>query len=98
MSDHIDPDAEAVVLGTFDSLETQGFGRFSMARYVVRDLTRAGLLATPEHDAAVKASGLRMAASALYDDDRANGKHGHPLSVASWLRELADRIERDATA
>lgn len=60
---------------------------------IARALADAGRLATPESHAAAKASALRMAANALYGDDRANGKHSHPLSVASWLRELADRIE-----
>lgn len=46
------------------------------------------------HDAAVRAGALRMAANTLYDDDRANGRHGHPPSLAGWLRDLADRIER----
>lgn len=59
----------------------------------MRDVDMADLIR--ERDAEVKASGLRMAANALYDDDRANGKHGHHLSLAAWLRDLAHRIERE---
>ena len=59
-------------------------------------LDAAGLLVTPEHDAAVAAKALREAAEEVYGDDRAAGPYSHPLSAASWLRERADRIEREA--
>ena len=59
-------------------------------RPIVLDLIR-------QHDrqvaAEAKAAALRMAANTLYDDDRANGRHSHPPSLAGWLRDLADRIE-----
>lgn len=52
--------------------------------------------ASPERDAAVAARALREAAEEVYGDDRAAGPYSHPLSAASWLRERADRIEREA--
>ena len=61
-----------------------------------RALDAAGLLVTPERDAAVAAKALREAAEEVYGDDRAAGPYSHPLSAASWLRERADRIEREA--
>lgn len=61
-----------------------------------RALADAGLLVSPEHDAAVAAKALREAAEEVYGDDRAAGPYSHPLSAASWLRERADRIEREA--
>jgi hypothetical protein len=70
------------------------------AAFVTRDAARAldaaGLLVSPEHDAAVAAKALREAAEEVYGDDRAAGPYSHPLSAASWLRERADRIEREA--
>lgn len=97
MSDHIDPDAETVVLGTFDSLETQGFGRFSMARYVVRDLTRADLLVTPEHDAAVAAKAVREALRPLRDYARQKGNLSAQVAsveTSEFLRALANDLNR----
>lgn len=41
----------------------------------------------------IAAEALREAADNLYGDERANGDHCHPLSVASWLRERADDLE-----
>jgi hypothetical protein len=38
-----------------------------------------------------QAKALRQAADDLYGDDGP----GNPLSVATWLRERADRIEQD---
>lgn len=96
MADHIDPSAEAVVLGTFDSVETRGFGRFSMARYVVRDLTRAGLLATPEHGAAIAVQTLRDAADGLSDPDDPCWDDKPLEEIARHLRDVAEFMEREA--
>lgn len=49
-------------------------------------------------DAEVAAQALRDAADEFYGDDRAAGPYRHPLSGASWLRERADRIEREGGA
>lgn len=47
----------------------------------------------PRPERVVKAEALREAAGAVYGDERAEGPHGHPLSIATWLRERAARIE-----
>ena len=66
------------------------------AAFVTRDAARAldaaGLLVSPEHDAAVAAKALREAAEEVYGCSR----RLPTLSAASWLRERADRIEREA--
>ena len=62
--------------------------------WAIHEHAPAGLLATPERDAAVAAKTLREAADEVYGDERAAGQHWHPLSAASWLRDRADRIER----
>lgn len=62
------------------------------ARHAAEELDAAGLLASPEHDAAVAAKVLREVADEVYGDERATGQHWHPLSAASWLRERADQI------
>ncbi len=38
------------------------------------------------------AQALREAADDVYGDERANGPHAHPLSVATWLRERAGAL------
>ena len=92
MSDPINDAARALSLAPWEDLTITEQVRWLNA---AGRLAEAGLLVTPERDAELRAGALRMAANALYGDDRANGKHGHPLSVASWLRDLADRIERE---
>lgn len=46
--------------------------------------------------AKAKAQTLRDAADEVYGDERAESEHWHPLSIASWLRERADRVEAEA--
>lgn len=41
----------------------------------------------------VAARALREAAADVYGDKRAEGPYSHPLSIADWLRDRADRIE-----
>lgn len=59
-----------------------GEGSCDCALFVMFDTDRRGRVAA-----------LREAADSLYGDERANGDHWHPLSVASWLRERADAEE-----
>lgn len=66
-------------------------GRDSSARAREHRITALVAAARPP----IAAETLREAAGSLYGDERANGDHWHPLSVASWLRECADRIERE---
>ena len=75
---------------------TEAFGDFPRKFLSIRADLFDGLLVTPERDAAVAAKALREAAEEVYGDDRAAGPYSHPLSAASWLRERADRIEREA--
>ena len=73
------------------------------ARHAAEELDAAGLLASPEHDAAVAARVLRDAADAL-EADAAGPGHGlgaHDAGIfhaALRLRERADRIEREGGA
>ena len=71
------------------------------ARHAAEELDAAGLLASPERDAAVAAKALRDAA----DDVRAtlNVDQSRPLTIEQamhavdfWLSHRADRIEREA--
>lgn len=94
MSDQIDRAAQ-IISGAMFGLTTE-----SMVLAVARDLDAAGLLASPEHDAAVAARVLRDAADAL-EADAAGPGHGlgaHDAGIfhaALRLRERADRIERE---
>ena len=47
----------------------------------------------PRPERVVKAEALRAAAADAYGTERAAGYYGHPLSIAGWLRDRADRIE-----
>lgn len=64
------------------------------AAFVTRDAARAldaaGLLVSPEHDAAVAAKALREAAEAIADTDGTEWPYG---PVIDWLHDRADRIE-----
>ena len=60
------------------------------------DPTQGVWVLRSERDAAVAAKAPREAAEEVYGDDRAAGPYSHPLSAASWLRERADWIEREA--
>ena len=69
--------------------------------WAIHEHAHAGLLASPEHDAAVAAKALREAA----DDVRAtlNVDQSRPLTIEQamhavdfWLRGRADRIGREA--
>lgn len=48
----------------------------------------------PRPEREVKAEALREAAADVYGTERAAGYYGHPLSIAGWLRDRADRIAR----
>lgn len=88
MSEHLDR-AAAIVGGCCAHCDDLVDERLAL-------LDEAGMLASPERDAAVAARALRGAAEEVYGDDRAAGLYSHPLSAASWLRERADLIEREA--
>lgn len=92
--DHIARAAEVLTEAWKDRIE-QGISDAPEGHcYAFADaLADAGLLATPERDAAVAAKTLREAANEVYGDERAAGQHWHPLSAASWLRDRAARIE-----
>ena len=95
MSDHLDRAAE-VLWASIDDKGIRGRLFREDCDYLARTLADAGMLVTTERDAAVAAKALREAAEEVYGDDRAAGPYSHPLSAASWLRERADRIEREA--
>ena len=80
MSDHLDRAAE--VLGGLDE-------RLAL-------LDEAGLLASPEHDAAVAAKALREAADDMDDTDDPDAIYVYNGDIDKWLRARADRIEREA--
>lgn len=92
MSDHLDRAAEVLARVGCQPDDEPSF----LDREYARALDAAGLLVSPERDAAVAARALRGAAEEVYGDDRAAGPYSHPLSAASWLRERADRVEREA--
>ena len=83
MSDHIERAADEIIgiqVGTGYESVTIGIDE---AMEAARALDAAGLLVTPEHDAAVAAKALREAA-----EDFGSG------GTAPILRLMADRIER----
>lgn len=110
MSDHVDRAADLL----WEAIDDEGIeGRLYRqdCHYITATLDAAGLLATPEHDAAVAARALRNAADALdggigtstarfsmdpHDyDSRAD--YGYAVAEAD-LRDRADRIEREGGA
>lgn len=95
-ADNVTERARRIVSGAMFGLTTP-----MMVDAIVSDLDAAGLLVTPEHDAAVAAKALREAA----DDVRAtlNVDQSRPLTIEQamhavdfWLRGRADRIGREA--
>ena len=82
-------DIEATATGQRCTVKRMGVTLF-------RGVSLEATLTTEAHDRQVAAKALREAAEEVYGDDRAAGPYSHPLSAASWLRERADRIEREA--
>lgn len=85
MTDHLDRAAKVI------AAQMHGRRTPSMCLGIARALKDAAA-----HEAEVAAKALREAAEEVYGDDRAAGPYSHPLSAASWLRERADLIEREA--
>ena len=63
------------------------------ARHAAEELDAAGLLASPEHDAAVAAKALREAADDMGDTDDPDAIYVDNGDADVWLRARADRIE-----
>ena len=82
MTDHLDH-AAAIVGGCCAHCDDLVDERLAL-------LDEAGLLASPERDAAVAAKVLREAAEAIADTDGTEWPYG---PVIDWLHERADRIE-----
>lgn len=64
--------------------------------WAIHEHAPAGLLATPERDAAVAAKALREAADEMDDTDDPDAIHVNNGDIDKWLRVRADRIEREA--
>jgi hypothetical protein len=103
MIDHLDRDADdaqaraAVVIGQFTPDDVPGY-RLRYAVNAARALDEAGLLASPERDAAVAAKALREAEgdySHLYQT-RGPAATAVAAVTCAALRDRADRIEREA--
>ena len=98
MSDHIDRAAKLIDPVAFSTdwasapdprAAAEGGWLKGLARNAAQALDAAGLLVTPEHDAAVAARALRDAAPRF--------RHDRPsASVWAEMLDLADRIEREA--
>ena len=95
MSDHIERAADEIIgiqVGTGYESVTIGIDE---AMEAARALDAAGLLVTPEHDAAVAAKALREAAGEINNPSRTPDLESVARAVV-YLRDRADRIEREA--
>lgn len=90
MTAHIDRAAEVI----YDELSGK-YGDFNMPTGAAQALDAAGLLATPEHDAAVAARALRDAAAYEHEDHATDIALGGIDYVRDYLTAQADRIERE---
>lgn len=94
MSDHIERAADEIIgiqVGTGYESVTIGIDE---AMEAARALDAAGLLVTPEHDAAVAAKALREAAGEINNPNATPDLESVARAVV-YLRDRADRIERE---
>ena len=88
MTNHLDRAAEIIAQPT--PVDVPGY-RLRYTVEAARALEDAGMLATPEHDAAVAAKALREAAHGLD-----HGRTYRASDIKALLYGRADRIEREA--
>ena len=87
-ADNVTERARQIVTGAMFGLTTP-----TMVDAIVSDLADAGLLVTPEHDAAVAVKTLREAAGDMDDTDDPDAIHVNNGDIDKWLRARADRIK-----
>lgn len=67
-----------------------------VTRDAARALDAAGMLVSPERDAAVAVRALRGAADDMDDTDDPDAIHVANGDIDKWLRARADRLDREA--